>query len=151
MSLKVKIAMMAINMTCLLFTLLQPSQITPVALIPVIATACLWIFTNDQAACKTRLISYILLVAALIAMMACAIISFCAQISFFSPQDVEIIFNADIFLLGGRLFSYLWFAIIALGVIISLYIGDIIYSTTAIHTHHDRNDSLDDLVHAQID
>ena len=115
MSTQVKIVMAAINIACLIVTLLSPADITPFVLLTTIASTASWAFTTQE---KTKeghkgLLIYTGLASFLA--VVCIVLGVTSSIAEMCPNQAPglyiITFDDSLAFLAGKSFDFIWFAI----------------------------------------
>lgn len=116
MSPKVKIVMAAINIACLLVTLLSPASITPLVLLTTIASTVTWAFTTQEQTDLHRHGLHLYIGGASLLSIVCIVLGTTTSISrpypTTNPGRYEFTFDSNIAGLGGTKFNYLVFAVI---------------------------------------
>ncbi len=147
MSLKVKYVVTAINITCLVCTLLYPNPATAISLLPIIVTAVTWIFdqreTNPE---KERIWPCVL---------ACLVGAGSFLLGVTSSPilgDVGWImeFREEVAFVAGKYIPYSLFTVIVLVMVIPIYVGDIIYTKRNNTKRDDGSDGIDDRIRREL-
>lgn len=132
MSTQVKIVMAAINVACLIVTLLSPTDITPLVLLTTIASTVSWAFTTQGETKQGRknLILYTCL-ASFVAVV-CIVLGVTSSISNAcsteNPGLYTIVFDDSLAFLAGKSFHYGWFAVPIFILMVSLMCIEVISS-----------------------
>lgn len=116
MSPKVKIAMAAVNVACLLVTLLSPATITPLVLLTTIASTVTWAFTTQERTALHRHGLHLYIGGASLLSIVCIVLGTTTSISRpcpeINPGKYEFTFDSNIAGLAGTKFDYLFFAVV---------------------------------------
>lgn len=147
MSLKVKYVVTAINITCLICTLLYPNPATAISLLPVVVTAVAWIFDQRETNPERERIWPCVL--------ACLVGAGSFLLGVTSSPSLDhakwiMEFREEVAFIGGRYIPYSLFAVIVLVMVIPIYVGDIIFTKRNNTEKNDRGNGIDDRIRREL-
>ena len=122
-----KIGLTAINLACLIVTLMYPSDVTALSILPVIVTACVWLSdTVRREGMNIGKVFYIVFAA--LASISCIVIGLTSTVHSDNStlSGYSIIFNKNVAFYGGKTIAYEIFAFSAVAVDLALAIVEIV-------------------------
>lgn len=130
----VKLVLAGINALCLILTLLSPSNLVPLAVVPAIVTSSVWIIDSTIRKGITPG-NFILTVCAVITGMICFGVNFMAEIR---PNHM-IVFERSLYLLGGVQIEYYYFLLVTVLAFFALTAGELVTSFKDFRLAHPRS------------